>query len=1782
MSECGITNDATGNRSELQDELLRVLKNADEATETYNKIKGSDFEKVFGPWVENYNSESPEKVGNTYPTGEPMLHKRGDTNQYYFILADGTRMYLDKEGLRREFSSKEIKEVTKFLLYKYANRGQLKSLNEFEDNATTKQTISDIIELAMSEYKLQVNKAYEGEDRDEFLRRADLVMNYQDEFRSELIFAIQSLGETIREVAEEDKGGGVNITESITVNPKTSATVNTKIMLSQILDKEKVDYPNDIGVEEEDGTFYLYDNATDELIGQTSSKEESFDMARELSKTKEYTQDKQSGYLATDSFLSLNEVWSVLQPMLSDMVTTGSKKDVISAYSKMKKKLVERTPIHPWMSGLLDTLDQMEKENSYKTKEFVQAFNKTKINYYVTEFDDSDNSYKVINATATNSRASQTLDVWGQRFRDEYLDNFGNLLPEQADRIKLLGDQLKAIKARYNNQLKIDSTSTFHVGESISEAFLELIPVMRQMGIFGVKHGDINSMILLTGGTDNQLDTMSNLFTGLQESVAFITEPGKEFTDNGDAVNPYRTEKYIRTLADATSQRDTDTAESNIVANDNKQYFAYSNPTYVSNKIAGWLEDPSELENMASLPYHKHSRWAQHLLANDTDLSGKNKKKMSQMRLEGLKAGLASSFKSKGKSDGVDNTKISYEDQLHDNIFKVLGSRVRGGKSYFSTITPADKSRFMQFEGLPFFESGIRSSNGQTKIHKDTIDVMFNYFTDEYNRMKDVKRELRVLPDNEKVVHYHTGLVNGLKSQLFPELSHDNKDEKYQAIRNILYSADNSPHTEEQGVTGEQKLLIREAIEASLLERVAEAEIELNKLNAIDPRLLGAYSNDMTALTGDYIVNGIISGVEYTKLFSGDPAYFKNLPELTKRVPATYSDGLQLSLENGDNLIYNVAIVEGVEVSSRYVEKIRESLNDKSIAAAYEVDKNGKGGVNTTDAQAWITPRRWRFLKQRLGQWSDLHDSVYAKMLTGEAITDKTELKLAAQPMKGVYFYINNGVPTYLKYSQAVMIPSLVKGTPMQRLYDKMVTNPDTGNEYTDAEAHLEIHETITIDGIKVGAIAPTKINKGDTTDLAENFELNKVELDNRGWKLQQDLPVKTMHETNIGSQIQKNILDGLNKKAKYKIGEEKPVEGTVLLQRIHDAISVLSNIGKKEISDKLGIVDNKIGNKEALYDALIDEFRSRGGNENIISALEKETPFDAIPQIRGRVDSILMSMFNKAITKISTEGGSYIQVSPFGFETLFEDKVTNALTLEEERDLERLTAEKESLESNITYITLQGIPKITPESAKKETGAGIGMSKDINISWLNKNGVSVEKAAEQIVQDNESYGLDVQDIRNEIIELLTLRKSDVMESLFDEKEFNRLTKKSKEKPIVKKGINESDIKIVSKRFNGKALLPPRRGLDGQTLPGQAMIPHSLAMKILKENGKDIDKITNEEWLKIFSPKALEIISYRIPNQGMSSNDSLEIVGILPPGMGDGIIGYDGIPAKTGSDFDIDKMFVMAPNLVFNKDSGQIEVLSEDNKKFFSKKKAVEGEPDSPRLVKQLAQNNVIELYTAVLQSPNTYDNMMTSIDADFLKKDILKLFPAPAQTNMGFFSPIYQLKTKMDYMSGKMGVALTANQLVDHVANQSLYITMLQSLGIAGNKGKTPMDRPKKGTSIATTLSAFLNAYVDIAKDPYVSRGNHNDVTANVAFMLIRAGVEVQYLNRFIGQPILKEYVNLKRRQDSITGEALEIDNEYVSAAKYLLKSNGWAEDTMATGKLKAISAESLEDNMS
>jgi hypothetical protein len=181
------------------------------------------------------------------------------------------------------------------------------------------------------------------------------------------------------------------------------------------------------------------------------------------------------------------------------------------------------------------------------------------------------------------------------------------------------------------------------------------------------------------------------------------------------------------------------------------------------------------------------------------------------------------------------------------------------------------------------------------------------------------------------------------------------------------------------------------------------------------------------------------------------------------------------------------------------------------------------------------------------------------------------------------------------------------------------------------------------------------------------------------------------------------------------------------------------------------------------------------------------------------------------------------------------------------------------------------------------------------------------------------------------------------------------------------------------------------------------------------------------------------VMGYRIPNQSMASNDSFEVVGILPPIAGDQGIVYHEITAKTGSDFDIDKMYLATSNFEIEFDKSEFEKaeryikdleLSEDDmltildqEDYYSeyedyksyeevKEVFIRGvlfNKDSPegrefaeeygdKKVKSITystkgdkgkQNQFVELMNSVIESSASYNDLMSPLDNPIVKTTI-------------------------------------------------------------------------------------------------------------------------------------------------------------------------------------------------
>ena len=251
-------------------------------------------------------------------------------------------------------------------------------------------------------------------------------------------------------------------------------------------------------------------------------------------------------------------------------------------------------------------------------------------------------------------------------------------------------------------------------------------------------------------------------------------------------------------------------------------------------------------------------------------------------------------------------------------------------------------------------------------------------------------------------------------------------------------------------------------------------------------------------------------------------------------------------------------------------------------------------------------------------------------------------------------------------------------------------------------------------------------------------------------------------------------------------------------------------------------------------------------------------------------------------------------------------------------------------------------------------------------------------------------------------------------------------------------------------------------------------------------------------------------IGYRIPTQSIASISALRFVDVFPEIMGDTIMLPEGFTKLTGSDFDIDKLYVS--RYAYDKDGNIIRDESESG-----------------------IINTMMDNYLRVLLTKENTSSLKLSIDVatDNVKAVLKDLEGSSANYHpepFEVYTPTYQEERKAEYTGGKAGIGPFALNNAHHILTQLIKLQMnknefTEALGIVdmGRIFDQPTVATPRGGRILDWLSAMINAFVDIAKDPYITRLNVNAWTYNMVSFLLRAGKGKQTFY-FMYQPILRE----------------------------------------------------------
>jgi len=295
--------------------------------------------------------------------------------------------------------------------------------------------------------------------------------------------------------------------------------------------------------------------------------------------------------------------------------------------------------------------------------------------------------------------------------------------------------------------------------------------------------------------------------------------------------------------------------------------------------------------------------------------------------------------------------------------------------------------------------------------------------------------------------------------------------------------------------------------------------------------------------------------------------------------------------------------------------------------------------------------------------------------------------------------------------------------------------------------------------------------------------------------------------------------------------------------------------------------------------------------------------------------------------------------------------------------------------------------------------------------------------------------------------------------------------------------------------------------------------------KFYDKNGEvDFDKVSEA------APEILDMIGYRIPTEDKYSMMPLKVVGFLPIESGSSIMLPAEITTISGSDFDVDKMFVMMKE--FKDVDGKFEAI-----KYDWNKDALEQS--------QAARNNAkIDMMLGVLRNHKTLEAMLTPGGFEGLRsiKDAIVNQEGEGKTDLDVMDlgSVHELSIRN--MTGKQLVGIAANHNAHHALRQHSNLSLKNPIEFDGeslsmlnekkavtsvtfDKKGLPVISKNPGTNISRNLAEFLAAVVDNAKDPLASYLNYNTVTADIISLITSVGYDPATAVIFAKQPVVVEF---------------------------------------------------------
>lgn len=659
---------------------------------------------------------------------------------------------------------------------------------------------------------------------------------------------------------------------------------------------------------------------------------------------------------------------------------------------------------------------------------------------------------------------------------------------------------------------------------------------------------------------------------------------------------------------------------------------------------------------------------------------------------------------------------------------------------------------------------------------------------------------------------------------------------------------------------------------------------------------IGVTEEEIKSNLENFVWNDTFAAMNIMELTVTDIAYYKNAEDLQKRLAQIHAPGIRGNVEATD--------YEGRKVSDgkertfylkdwdNFVSNIIDNVSivfDRKIAEAPEAEKAGYRAlkeslvgedgafrnINVADAQGYSSPTSYRKKAFVFGKWSKKAEDIYQKLRKGDY--NYSDLSVAFQPLKPfVYSQIekSSGVPNapldkfkvpiqnknseYLLIMADAILQNENTGRPnlLRAIYEVMEEShyDEDGNYKTDGIDTVQFESTV-----KSGLMGRINLNKyvNDANGEAKAKAVMKACL--------YETTPKTVQEVNPETgELEDVVINTKTGKYSQTYVHELPFEDYCLQQEVpehfknHEQVhgSQLRYIVVSELATK-----DSFGN-DATYEVegrkvSADEFKAEyeqtiaDNIEDSISELESAL---ALHSTNARDRNIALSkILQREILSSPRYGVDLLQACSVDESGRFRIPLGDPI---QSKRVEQLI--NSIIKNRVNKQEIAGGPVVQVTN--------FGTSRELNIRFKDKNGGLLKTRAEY-------------------------EKNPIKKELSQTDKFNAKYK----------GLKTSESTMSYKDY-----IKENQGGIAYFEVFAPIYANNLFSQFADKNGN-----ISIEALEALDPDLLKMIGYRIPTEAKYSMAPLKIVGFLPREAGDGIMLPNDITLLTGSDFDVDKEYLM-------------------------------------------------------------------------------------------------------------------------------------------------------------------------------------------------------------------------------------------------------------------------------